>query len=192
MGTASAAPGEPRASNVTEARAYTRAVLPAPPPPVPDAPPRGEQPGGPTTDSSTRWWTPGRTAVGLAGAAVAGCAYVALVDPNESSWYPQCPFKAMTGWDCPGCGITRAVRAVVTGNPQRALDHNALLVLAVVVGLVWYGVNWLRTRRGRPPLALRRSAWWTGALVALVALFWVTRNIPWGPLGWLDSAASGV
>jgi hypothetical protein len=125
----------------------------------------------------------------LAGAAVAGCAYLAVVDPNQSSWYPQCPFKAMTGWDCPGCGITRSLRAVVTGHPLRALDHNVLVVLAVVVGVVWYGANQVRVRQGRPPLTLRHKRWWTGALVVVVAVFWVTRNISWGPFAWLGSGA---
>lgn len=128
----------------------------------------------------------------LAGTAVAGCAYVALVDPNQSSWYPQCPFKAMTGWDCPGCGVTRAIRAVVTGHPLRALDHNALVVVAAVIAMAWYLVNRLRVRRGRPPLTFRWSAWRTAVVVVVVVAFWIGRNIDWGPLRWLGSGASGA
>ena len=128
----------------------------------------------------------------LAGTAVAGCVYVALVDPNQSSWYPQCPFRALTGWDCPGCGITRAIRALVTGHPGRALDHNVLFVVALVVGMVWYATNWVRTRRGRPPLTLRGGRWWTGAAIVLVGAFWVVRNLPWGPGRWLGAGASGA
>ena len=173
------------------ARTYTRDVLQAPPPSAPDDA-RLTVPQAPALSSGRSWWTPRRTALVLAGTAVAGCAYIAAVDPNQSAWYPQCPFKAMTGWDCPGCGMTRALRAVVTGHPGRALDHNALVVLAVVVGIIWYATSWVRTRRGRPPLALRRGSWWTGALLVVVALFWVTRNITWGAFGWLGSGASGV
>jgi hypothetical protein len=128
----------------------------------------------------------------LAGTAVAGCAYIALVDPNHSSLYPQCPFKAMTGWDCPGCGITRALRALMTGHPLRALDHNVLVVVAAVVGLVWYATNRVRARQGRDPLRLSHPRWWTGALIVVIAVFWVTRNIPWGPFAWLGSGASGT
>ena len=85
----------------------------------------------------------------LAGAAAAGCAYVAVADPNSTaSWYPQCPFKALTGLDCPGCGVTRALHALLTGHPLRALDHNALVAVAVVLGLVWFGVSKVRERSG--------------------------------------------
>ena len=152
------------------ARTYTPLVLPAPPPPasaeISSAPlgPPPTEPTGPSGPSgpSTGWRRPGRTTWMLAGAAVAGCAYLAVVDPNQSTWYPQCPFKAITGWDCPGCGITRALRAMVTGHPLRAFDHNALVVLAALVGIVWYGTNQVRVRRGRPPLTLRHKGWWTG------------------------------
>ncbi len=174
--------------------AYTRPVLPAPPPaasdqaPLAPAPPRapGATPG-----------TPGRTPAGvrwaLAGTAIAGCAYVAVADPNRpSSWYPVCPFKALTGLDCPGCGITRALHALLTGHPLRAFDHNALVMLVVVVGLVWFAVNRLRARRGRPPLELSHPAWWGAAFGALVAVFWVVRNLPWEPFRWLGSTAAGA
>jgi anaerobic selenocysteine-containing dehydrogenase len=128
----------------------------------------------------------------LAGAAAAGCAYLAVVDPNQSSWYPQCPFKAMTGYDCPGCGITRALRAFVTGHPVRALDHNALFVVALVVGVVWFALSRMRERRGQPKLELTHKSWWTAAIGVVIVAFWVGRNVPWGPLGWLGSGASGV
>ncbi|HEY6531988.1 MAG TPA: DUF2752 domain-containing protein [Acidimicrobiales bacterium] len=157
-------------------------MLPAPPPIAPDEAP----------DTPRRGWRPGTTTVVLAGAAAAGCAYLAFVDPNQSDWYPGCPFRELTGWDCPGCGITRALRALVTGQPLRALDHNALFVMGLVVGVVWFALNRLRRRRGAPPLSLRPEAWWAVGLgVALVA-FWVGRNVAWGPLGWLGSGASGV
>jgi hypothetical protein len=129
----------------------------------------------------------------LAGAAAAGCAYVAIADPNKgSSWYPQCPFKALTGLDCPGCGVTRALHALLTGHPVRALDHNALVSVAVVLGLVWFGVSKVRQRTGRPPLTLKHPTAWAVAAGVVVVAFWVVRNLSWGPFHWLGSGASGV
>ena len=39
--------------------------------------------------------------------AVVLVALVALyaVDPSSAWWVPKCPFKLLTGWSCPACGI---------------------------------------------------------------------------------------
>ena len=66
--------------------------------------PTDEQPEPPRTPN----WRGGLQPLGLAAIAAAGCAYIALVNPNTSGAYPQCPLHAITGYDCPGCGLTRA------------------------------------------------------------------------------------
>jgi hypothetical protein len=164
-------------------------VLPAPPSQVPYQVDEVEvRPGPPAVGRSTS-----RVNWMLAGATVAGCAYVAIADPNNTaSWYPQCPFKALTGLDCPGCGITRALHAGLTGHPGRALDHNALVIVMAVVGIVWFVVSRVRVSRGRPPLTLAKPARWGIAFGVAVAAFWVLRNVAWGPLEWFASGASGV
>ena len=70
---------------------------------------------------------------------IAGLAYVAGHDPNVGgSVYPVCPFHAMTGLWCPGCGMTRATYALLDGNLAAAFSANlflpAFLVLAVAGG----------------------------------------------------------
>src|SRR5262245_59462168 len=59
-------------------------------------------------------WVP---AVAVGGLALTSCIYVAIVDPNtqSSSFYPACTFKQLTGLDCPGCGLTRAMHSLMTG-----------------------------------------------------------------------------
>lgn len=128
--------------------------------------------------------TRGRKAVlaplGVALAAGAAFAYVGVVDPNESGHYPACPFLTLTGWYCPGCGALRATHALAHLDPVAALKLNPLLVLAVpVVAYLW--IRWLAGEwRGRPwrPSAPRPALIW--ALLALVLVFWVVRNLPFG------------
>lgn len=128
----------------------------------------------------------------LAGVTAAGCVYLAVADPNKaSSWYPECPFKAITGLDCPGCGITRALHALLTGHPGRAIDHNALVALAAIGAVVWLAVNKVRALRGRPPLQLKHTTAWGVAAGVTVFAFWIVRNLHWGPFAWLGSGASG-
>jgi hypothetical protein len=118
----------------------------------------------------------------LAGS-VAAVAVVAAIDPEEPGHYPTCPFLAMTGWWCPGCGSLRAVHALARGDIGTAIDRNVLTVLAVPV-LVVAWVAWLRraiTGRPRSRWAAPPAALW--GLLATVVAFWVLRNVPMG--SWL-------
>ena len=51
---------------------------------------------------------------------------LAVVDPTDGP--PICPFKAVTGLDCPGCGGTRAAHQLFTGHLGAAADLNVLAV----------------------------------------------------------------
>jgi len=44
-----------------------------------------------------------------------------------------CPIHALTGLYCPGCGSTRAVKAVLNGDLPLAFHDNALLMVSPVV-----------------------------------------------------------
>ncbi len=126
--------------------------------------------------------------VAVGGVAIAGCLALAVVDPETRAQYsPGCPFRTVTGLDCPSCGATRAVHALVQGQPLLALEHHALLVLALPLLLLGW-VSWLRAGLGRrPPLQATRRA---GLLIAgSLTAFWVLRNLPFAPLAWLGSGA---
>lgn len=119
-----------------------------------------------------------------AGAAVA-CALVTVVDPNEPGRYPVCPFLAVTGRWCPGCGSMRGVRALVAGSPLQAADFNLLMVLALPY-LVYSYAAWASPLLGGPTLPVPRIR--AGALYAVLAVvlaFWVLRNLPWAPFALL-------
>ena len=146
-----------------------------PPPPAPSMP----------------WYrrVPAWVAPVTVGAAAAGaCAYTLAVDPNtQAGIYPGCYFRELTGMDCPGCGLTRSVHALLTGDPVRALNHNVLAAVIFPVMLYAY-IAWTAQSMGvrLPQLRVRTWMGWaaTGALLA----FWVVRNLP-GPFEWLDSWA---
>ncbi|MFD0532703.1 DUF2752 domain-containing protein [Actinomadura luteofluorescens] len=71
-------------------------------------------------------------------------------DPNEPGHYPGCPFLALTGYYCPGCGMTRLVYALAHGHVGTAFGLNPLLfVLLPVFGYLY--ARWtLRTAQGLP------------------------------------------
>ncbi|WP_405718205.1 DUF2752 domain-containing protein [Streptomyces sp. NBC_01537] len=120
-----------------------------------------------------------------AGAALLGAvvALVTAVDPGRPGRFPSCPFRAATGWSCPGCGSLRALHDLTAGHIGAALGHNAALVVVLPFAVfAWLLVVSGRAGRGRAAPA------WTGAVVLAALLLWtVVRNLP--PLRDVLSAA---
>lgn len=52
-------------------------------------------------------------------------------DPSTSQFFPKCPVKTLTHYDCPGCGSQRAIHALLNFEFREAFRQNALLVLAL-------------------------------------------------------------
>ena len=122
------------------------------------------------------------------GAAAAGCAgLLAVVDPTKPGRYayPLCPFRSITGLDCPVCGTTRASWALLHGHVGRAFGYNALWCVAVPL-LAW---AWVLAVTGRWPTARHPFRWrHAGAAVLTISVaFAVARNLPWQPLRALKS-----
>lgn len=112
--------------------------------------------------------------------AVAAVAVVGVVDPHQPGHYPVCPFWAVTGWYCPGCGSLRAVHALVHGDLATAWQRNPLAVVAAPV-LVAAWVAWGLRLLGRSAWSPTRiPAGAVRALAAVVVLYAVARNVP----GW--------
>lgn len=101
--------------------------------------------------------------------------YIGLVDPHSTgSVYPLCPFKLLTGWDCPLCGGLRMVHDLLHGDLVASINDNVFALIGIPLAAVWFLVR----RRGR-------SSLWLPATIALVvaAVAWmVVRNLPGFPL----------
>jgi Protein of unknown function (DUF2752) len=54
-------------------------------------------------------------AIGAAGMA-AGFGAVGYFDPVNSGLFPVCPLYTLTGFACPGCGLTRAFHSLFHGD----------------------------------------------------------------------------
>src|SRR5271170_5711121 len=72
------------------------------------------------------------------GMAILGAgAFVFFFNPSTHGFYPVCAFHQLTGLNCPGCGATRALYALLHGNFQLALKDNALFIFSLAVILAW-------------------------------------------------------
>ncbi|MCQ0004199.1 DUF2752 domain-containing protein [Actinomadura madurae] len=99
-------------------------------------------------------------------------------DPGEPGHYPGCPFLALTGFYCPGCGMTRFVYALTHGHLGAAFGFNPLLFVVLPVFGYLY-VRWtVRTAQGLPMRsALLRPAV-AYSFVGVLIVYWIVRNLP--------------
>ena len=97
-----------------------------------------------------------------------------------------CPFRAVTGWDCPLCGGTRMGSALLHGDVATAFAFNPVALIGIAfLGVI--GVLWVVEAVGgpvvRPPAGVRqrlRSTTPTQRLVVFFAfgvLYTVLRNL---------------
>lgn len=111
----------------------------------------------------------------------AGAAYVVAQDPSEGGVFLPCPFRALTGWWCPGCGLTRATHHLFRGDVTQAFRYNVLVV--VVLGAIAAGwLTWLAQAAGRSARwFVRVPVWAQIAAGAVLVAFAVVRNLPGVP-----------
>ncbi|WP_246342706.1 DUF2752 domain-containing protein [Actinomadura verrucosospora] len=106
--------------------------------------------------------------------------YVAAVDPGQAGHYPTCPFLALTGYECPGCGALRTIHALAHGHLREALGLNVFAVVMIPV-LAFFWLRWTAARALDRPVRTRvadpRLIW---AFLGAVLLFWLVRNLPFG------------
>jgi len=106
-------------------------------------------------------------------------------DPAESGVFPPCLFHAITGWHCPGCGSARGLHQLLHGHPLVAFGLNPLMVLSLpfVSYRLISQILYVCSRRRLPGVFI--PARWIWALLAVIILFWILRNIPRYPFSLL-------
>jgi len=107
-------------------------------------------------------------------AAVGALTYIGVADPHRPGFgFPPCPFKAITGWNCPLCGGLRMTHDVLHGDLSAAVVDNVFALVGLPLLVAWLVVCWRRRLSVAPPLVT--------ALVAMV-VWTVVRNLPGFPL----------
>ena len=125
-----------------------------------------------TTSSRTRRYGVLGTGALLGGA----LAYVGLADPHKPDFvFPACPFKLLTGWNCPACGGLRMTHDLLHGDLAAAAVDNIFLMIGLPVLVAWIVVRWRSRRPIFPAPAI--------VIIAVTAITWtVVRNLPGFPL----------
>ena len=120
-------------------------------------------------------------ALGHGSMVLAGLGVALLAARQVSLHAPPCPFRAITGVPCPGCGMTRLAVAVSHGHVEVAAraDIAGVAILVVIATLAIVHLATAVIRRTPPPAWMRSWALPVG-IVALVAAHWITTIITGG------------
>ena len=106
------------------------------------------------------------------------CALVYLYwhDPATAGAYPKCVFRSVTGFWCPGCGLTRGLYACLHGDIFTAIRMNPLVfVVAPALAAMVCVARCTSTLKMIDVLAC-----------VLCLLFWGVRNVPIWPFSLLS------
>lgn len=97
--------------------------------------------------------------------------------PDRYSFYPVCPIYRYLHVQCPGCGATRSLAALLHGDIAEALHLNALTTLLMPFAAMYAALCYRRFLRWEPIRVpqLPRSAVYTALGVAV--LFAIVRNL---------------
>ena len=99
-------------------------------------------------------------------------------NPTNNSLFLPCPFKLLSGYNCPGCGSQRAIHQLLHGNITSAFQLNPLMVLSLP--LIMYGLgtrvyNYVFEASHRVKIFYSNIFIYSYFSVAIV--YWVLRNL---------------
>ena len=104
----------------------------------------------------------------------AGLAYYLFVSLTNVGI--PCPFRLVTGWQCPGCGISRMLIAFIRLDPVTAFHCNPAVFLTgpfILFFLIRSDADYIRTGRSS---VNKYQIFWIAELVLLL-VFGVVRNL---------------
>lgn len=99
-------------------------------------------------------------------------------NPLDHPFFPQCPIKYATGFDCPGCGSQRAIHYALNGDFAQAFYQNQLIFVLMPYILLGFYLQ-LVPRPTAGELKLRQALYGSTAIkivFAVIVLYSLFRN----------------
>lgn len=99
-----------------------------------------------------------------------------ILNPSDSALFPKCPFLALTGLKCPGCGSQRAIHSLLNLDIVSALRYNGLLVISIPVIILYLYAEINRNRKAGL-YSHMHSQFIIWCIFVIVITWWILRNI---------------
>ena len=94
------------------------------------------------------------------------------------SYYPPCAFRLITGFYCPGCGGTRAVKALLAGDFLSSVRLHPFVPYTALLG-IWFMVSQTieRISRGRVKIGMHFRMVYLWIALAIILVNWIVQNL---------------
>ena len=83
-----------------------------------------------------------------------------------------CLFHALTGYYCPGCGVTRMIFSIITLDFYQAFRYNPAVFLLLIASIIYHLIRFVLKKDWKIPNVVYY------VLIVLFLIFGVLRNIP--------------
>lgn len=97
-------------------------------------------------------------------------------DPSKSAWFPKCPLRELTGYECAGCGVQRSFHAILHLRFVEAFRYNALFVFSILYLFLIILKYYQSFRSKKTTLNNFFSKKWLFILIIIVLLFSLLKN----------------
>ena len=101
-----------------------------------------------------------------------------FIDPTTSTFAPKCPFRLLTGFDCPACGIQRFAHHALNGEWGEAIRYNYFLVISLPYFIAVAITSFFKGTRVESSRRYVQHPYVVLSVLALMILWWIARNIP--------------
>jgi hypothetical protein len=110
-----------------------------------------------------------------------GSIYLFIFEPGKSGLFLVCPFYAVTGLACPGCGTTRGLHHLLHGDVITAFRFNPLMMVILPILLYALLRHTNAVMRDQPLRGNQLNAKYIWLLFFVVVGFWIVRNTSFYP-----------
>ena len=90
----------------------------------------------------------------------------------------ECPIRALTGLQCPGCGSSRCISAIGGGDFVSALRHNPFMTISLISVAILgrFGLGWPKNASKLIRFLLNDQRFVAVALVVTTLVYTIFRN----------------